>query len=170
LKTFFKILDQLEEIILVILLSFMTIMAFVNVLSRYIFTLSISFSDELVIMAFVWASMFGIAVGYKRCAHLGMSFLVDHMPKNMQAVMALFSMVCSTIMVVIMLRYGISMVQQQISLGSTTAALRLPSCVQGLSIPVSCVFILIRTIQSGFREFRRLRGEAALEKKGADAQ
>ncbi|MEA4815348.1 MAG: TRAP transporter small permease [Lachnospiraceae bacterium] len=164
MKYVIKALDKIEEVVLFLLLAFMTVMNFVNVVARYCFTVSISFTEELTIMAFVWISMFGIAVGYKKYAHLGMSFFTDLMPKKVRSYFVLFSMVCSAITIAVMLKYGIAMVAQQIAYGAKTAALRLPSCVQGLSIPVGACFILIRTFQSGISQFIRLQKEAKIEK------
>ena len=155
-----KCIDKIEEIFIVACLAFMTGMNFVNVVSRYCFSNSFSFTEELTIMAFVWISMFGIAAGYKRVAHLGMSYLVEKFPKKGQAFFALFSMACSFVMVGIMVYYGIEMVQGQIALHSITPALKLPQAMQGLSIPVGGAFIALRTLQSGISEFKRLSKEA----------
>jgi hypothetical protein len=45
---------------------------------------------RLSIMAFVWVTMIGSATAYKRCALLGMSFVVERFPKKIQAVSRLF--------------------------------------------------------------------------------
>ena len=166
IKAFLKGLDYLEEGMIVLLFAFMAIMNFINVVSRYCFSNSFSFTEELTVMAFVWVTMFGVAAGYKRCAHLGMSYIVERFPKKGQAIFALFSMICSLVMIAVLIQYGILMVQGQIQLGARTPALKLPSCLQGLSIPVCGVFIAIRTLQSGFSEFFRLRKEGAEGAKG----
>ena len=95
---------------------------------------------------------------------MGMSFFVDNMPKKLQPFMALFSMVCSAILLVLLMKYGMEMVSNQVRLGSKTPALGMPMWVQGLSIPVGSAFCLIRTVESGINEFIRLRKEA----KGVD--
>ena len=87
LDIFFKILDYAEETFIVLCLAFMSIMNFINVVSRYCFSNSFSFTEELTVMAFVWITMFGVAAGYKRCAHLGMSYIVERFPKKGQAIL-----------------------------------------------------------------------------------
>jgi C4-dicarboxylate transporter DctQ subunit len=156
MKYFFKILDKFEETLIVICLLFMTTLNFVNVLSRYLFKSSFSFTEELTIMAFVWVSMLGISMGYKRASHLGMSYIVDKFPNKGKAVFAIISMISSVILVMIMIKYGFGMVQQQIILKSLTPALGLPSCWQGLAIPIGGILIGIRALQLGFREYSRL--------------
>jgi len=160
MKVLSTLLARLEEFILVALFAFMAVMNFLNVVCRYCFTSSFSFTEEVTITAFVWVSMVGIAVGYKRLAHLGMSFLVDHMPKKVQPFMALLSMICSVVLILLLYKYGSEMVSNQIRLGSKTPALGMPMYIQGLSIPVGAIFCLIRAVESGVKEFVRLRNVA----------
>lgn len=157
MKLLSTLLARLEEFILVALFAFMAVMNFLNVVCRYCFSSSFSFTEEVTITAFVWVSMVGIAVGYKRLAHLGMSFLVDNMPKKVQPFMALLSMVCSVVLILLLYKYGSEMVSNQMRLGSKTPALGMPMYIQGLSIPVGAVFCLIRAVESGVKEFVRLR-------------
>lgn len=157
----FKGLDYLEEGLIVLGLAFMTGMNFVNVVSRYCFTNSFSFTEEITIITFVWISMLGIAAGFKRVSHLGMSYFVELFPKKIQAYMALFSMLCSLTMIFFMVYEGITMVSNQMMLGAKTAALGIPLAFQGLAIPVGGSFIGLRIIQSGFSEFKRISAEAA---------
>ncbi len=160
LKGILKGLDYVEEMLIVLLLVFMSIMNFANVVSRYSFSNSFSFTEELTVMAFVWVTMLGVATGYKRCAHLGMSFIVEKFPKKGQALFMVFSTVCSLIMIILLIKYGIDMVNGQIMLDAKTPALRLPAAMQGLSIPVGGIFIAIRTLEAGVRETVRLWKEA----------
>lgn len=156
LKALLRGLDYVEETLIVVLLAFMSIMNFLNVLFRYCFSSSFSFTEELTVMAFVWVTMLGVATGYKRCAHLGMSFIVDQFPKKGQALFMVFSTVCSVAMIALLIKYGIDMVAGQIMLGAKTPALRLPAAMQGLSIPVGGAFMLIRTLEAGIRETVKL--------------
>jgi len=165
MKILLGIWTRIEEWILVLLFAFMAVMNFINVVFRYCFAQSFSFTEEITITAFVWVSMIGIAAAYKRVAHMGMSFFVDNMPKKMQPFMALLSMAASVIMLLLLMKYGTDMVMNQVRLNSRTAALNMPMWVQGLSIPVGSFFCIVRSIEAGIGECKRLRTEA----KGVDA-
>lgn len=156
LKGILRGLDYVEETLIVLLLAFMSIMNFVNVVSRYCFSNSFSFTEELTVMAFVWVTMLGVATGYKRCAHLGMSYIVEKFPKRGQALFMVFSTICSLVMIGLLIKYGIDMVNGQIMLNAKTPALRLPAALQGLSIPVGGAFMVVRTLEAGVRETARL--------------
>lgn len=157
MKTIKWLYGWIEETILVIIFVFMAAMNFINVIFRYCFSQSFSFTEEITLTAFVWVSIIGVAAAYKRVAHLGMSFVVDHLPKKVQPYMALLSMICSVILLLLLLKYGVGMVGNQIKLNSKTPALNMPMWVQGLSIPIGSFLCVLRSLESGLSEFRRLR-------------
>jgi C4-dicarboxylate transporter DctQ subunit len=155
MKWILRILDYIEEGIIVIGLAVMTAMNFINVLSRYFFHQSISYTEEVVIIIFVWVTMMGISAGYKRHAHLGMSFVTDHLPAAGKRVAILFSAICSIVLIVFLVYYGREMVLNQIRFHSKTTALRLPTYIQGLAMPTGGVFMGIRTIQAFVDEWKK---------------
>lgn len=165
----FKAFNFLEEGLIVLCLAFMTAMNFINVVSRYCFTNSFSFTEEITVITFVWVSMLGIAAGFRRVSHLGMSYFVELAPRKAQAYLTLFSMVCSLIMIGFMVLEGYTMVENQIMLGAKTAALEIPLFFQGMAIPIGGAFIGLRALQAGISEFKRLSAEAATGATGGTA-
>ncbi len=164
MKTLGKIFDVFEEVLIIVMLGYMAIMNFLNVVFRYCFSASFSFTEELTVTVFVWVTMFGVAAGFKKCAHLGMSFIVDQFHGKAKAMFFAFSILCSLAFAAVLLVYGIEMVQGQMMMGSTTPVLQMPQYVQGLSIPVGAVFIVIRLIQSG------VTGVSALWNEGKESK
>ena len=156
LKYVFKIINNFEEYLIVIMMAYMTIMNFLNVAFRYVASTSFSFTEELTVTVFVWVTMLGIAVGFKRNAHLGMSFFVDKFQGKAKAVLVLLSGVMSFVFMAILLVYGIEMVQGQAEMGSTTPVLGMPQTVQGLSIPVGAFFVLIHIIEANYVELKKI--------------
>lgn len=156
MRTLNRLFTGIEETLVVVGLAFMTVMNFVNVVSRYLFTNSFSFTEELTVTAFVWITMLGVAIGFKRYAHLGMSYFVDMMPRKLRAFMALLSMVCAFVMVLCMAYISIEIIQGQIALKATTPAMEMPVYYQSLAIPVGGIFILVRIIQAGLALYRKI--------------
>ena len=72
-----KILDKVEEIILVLALLAMTIIAFANIISRNFGQVSLSFTEELTINLFVLLTFVGTAMGVRNYSHLGFTLLYD---------------------------------------------------------------------------------------------
>ena len=72
-----RIFDKIEEILAAACLIVMTILTFANVVVRYLFSASFSFSEEITTYLFVLLSMLGTAIAAKRRAHLGLSIVTD---------------------------------------------------------------------------------------------
>lgn len=159
MKRLLHILDYVEEGIIFVGLAAMTILNFANVVSRYFLHKSISYTEEVVIIIFLWVTMMGIAAGYKRNAHLGMSFVTDHLPEKGKIAAAILSGILSFVLILFLVYYGKEMVHNQMILKSKTTALRLPTYVQGLAIPVGGVFMGIRTIQNTITQVLKLKKE-----------
>ena len=64
------------EILLVLLLSGMALMVFVNVIMRYGFNSGINVSEELSRYFFVWLTFIGAVVAFREHSHLGIETLV----------------------------------------------------------------------------------------------
>jgi len=152
MKAAAKLLDYFEETVIIIMLAYMAVMNFLNVTFRYLLSSSFSFTEELTVTVFVWVTMMGASAGFKRNAHLGMSFLADLFKGKQRAIAAAFSWICSFIFMALVFYYGIEMVQGQINMGATTPVLRLPQAVQGASMPVGAAFVLVRIAQAGTKQ------------------
>ena len=61
-----KVNEYLEEIILVILLICMTLILGLQIVSRYVFRNSLSWSEELVRYMFVWSTFIGVPYCIKK--------------------------------------------------------------------------------------------------------
>jgi TRAP-type transport system small permease protein len=69
---FYRFLDFL----LIILLSGMALMVFVNVILRYAFNSGLTVSDEMSRYFFVWLTFVGAVVGFREFGHMGVESLV----------------------------------------------------------------------------------------------
>ena len=64
--------------LLAFLLAFITIGVFIQVVMRYVFSMSFLWGEELSLFAFIWSVFLGAAVGVRRRIHLGFDFLPEH--------------------------------------------------------------------------------------------
>ena len=80
-----KFLDERLEIsICVFLISFMTILIFVQVLMRYVFQNSLSWSEELARYVFIWLIYIGISYGAQTMRHIKIEAAIGLFPTKMQ--------------------------------------------------------------------------------------
>lgn len=89
------------EILLIILLSGMAVMVFVNVIMRYGFNSGINVSDELSRYFFVWLTFIGALVAFRENSHLGIETLVMLLSRRGRIICMILSnliiLVCSGI-------------------------------------------------------------------------
>lgn len=146
-KKFKFLFDHIEEIILAPGFAIMLLINFLNVLSRYVFHTSWAFTEELCVMMFVYITFFGASVAIKRKQHLGFTLILDKVNSNIKIFIQTINTVCIIIFLVLMTYYGFLVLQNQIKYNSITPALRISTAYMGASIPLSGVFMIVRSIQ-----------------------
>jgi C4-dicarboxylate transporter DctQ subunit len=84
LITFGIWLDRLERLIVVGLIGGIVLLVFSGALSRYVFSYSIAWSEELARFFFLWGALFGAAAACRYGQHGGIPLVVDRFPARMQ--------------------------------------------------------------------------------------
>ena len=141
-----KVLDYIEEVLVCACLVVMTGLTFVNVVSRYVFSASLSFSEEITTYLFVLLSLLGSAIAAKRGAHLGLTLITDHVGPKAGRVLGIISMIFATLFSALICYYGVFMTINQFTKGQLTAGTQLPAFV-----PVGALFVMVRFGQNLFR-------------------
>lgn len=143
-----KILGKVEEILVVACLGIMTLLTFANVIARYVFSASFSFSEEITTYLFVLLSLLGAAIAAKRKAHLGLTILTDLANKRVYKWMAIVGYGVAVLFSGAIFYYGILMVKSQIELKQVTAAMQWPEWIFGSFVPIGSAFVVIRFAQN----------------------
>ena len=141
-----KRIEKVEITICTVLYCAMVLICFANVCSRFLFHFSFAFAEELELIAFIWSIMLGIAIGYNKGVHLGVTFITDLLKGIPKLCAVIFSGVVSAGFMGLLFYQGVVMVRQQIRSGLKTPALALPQWVQGLAIPVGAVLVMISVV------------------------
>lgn len=76
MKSTLDIATKVVEVILVVLMTGMSIMVFLNVVLRYGFNSSIVISEEMSRFFFVWLTFIGAVIAFKEYGHMGVETLV----------------------------------------------------------------------------------------------
>ena len=155
MKKISQILDKLEEIILVVCLSLMTLITFANVVSRKVLHFPWAFAEELTVILFIFSSLVGAAVAAKRGSLIGLTLLYDICHKNLRKIFFVLLLLASVFFVGIVTIYGIGMVRSEMVSGIKTPALGAPEWVFGLSIPVGCIILGIRLAEYSILMLRK---------------
>lgn len=137
------LLVRIEEMICVVALSIMTVLAFANVVSRYVFSASFSFSEEITTYLFVLLSLIGAAVAARRRAHLGFTAILDIMRPRTKRLVQIFSFSLGTVYSGAIFWYGIQMVGSQMTRHQVTAGMQWPEWIFGSFVPIGAVFVMM---------------------------
>ncbi len=140
---------------MIVTLGAMMILNFANVVSRYLLSTSIAFTEELTTNLFVWSCFIGAAAAAKRGAHLGFSLVVDSMPGLARRWVAALVTLLTLGMFGIMFVLSLDMIETQIMLKQETPALGMPEWIVSLAIPVGAAFCFIRFAQAGWLTWKK---------------
>jgi TRAP-type C4-dicarboxylate transport system permease small subunit len=125
----------------------MAVIAFLNVVIRYLSTQSFAFTEEVVLNLFVWLTLLGISYGYRTNSHLAMEFAFDRLPLRVQSFCRHFSNALSVIFFLILGYWGVWQVSDEIVLNSVTEALRTPTWIYSICVPAFSLLIIVRILQ-----------------------
>ncbi len=90
-----RMVNELEETAIAILLGLMTLVTFVNVVLRYGFNTGLIWGLEATSFLFAWLVLFGVSYAVKVTAHLGVDAVIALFSEPVRRVLALFAgLVC----------------------------------------------------------------------------
>jgi TRAP-type C4-dicarboxylate transport system permease small subunit len=127
-----------------ILLFTMATIAFVNVLSRYLFHFSFAATEEITINLFVWMTVVGSGIAFERGGQLGMVTLFNRFPGRFKKGVIIFSAAMSGGLFVLVDLFTIQAIYDEITLfQATSAALGIPVWIYYVGVPVFSVFVFM---------------------------
>ncbi|WP_405351005.1 TRAP transporter small permease [Fusobacterium animalis] len=154
--------DYLEETILLILLVLMTCIMGIQIVSRYVFQNSLTWSEELVRYMFVWSAFLGVPF----CIKHGLSIKVDQFrnlfPVPLQRILMYIDKIIIFLLFLVLFIYSFKVVRATYLSGQTSPAMQLPMWTVQISVTVSSLLSMIRSIQN---LLNLVRGKIKLEQK-----
>ena len=155
MKYILLVFDKIEEAGMAIGMFIMVIMNFFNVVCRFLLPQTpFSYTEEFTVLIFIWVTMPGISCGYKRASHTGLNILTERIHGVPKGIIIIFATICSSLFAALLFYEGVGMVQNQMAHGQVMPGLQISAAWSGLSIPCGAVFIFVRSIQAGFREWK----------------
>ena len=139
-----QFLDRLEESILVGMFSLMVLIIFIQVIMRYIFNNSLSWSEELGKFLFVWISWLGISIGAKRKEHIKITMFVDKCSPQLKCLCDILSEFIVFGICAITAYYGLELVISQSQI--FFAGIKISMSWGYLSVVLGCFIMMIRNL------------------------
>ena len=146
-----KILNNIEEFIVVPLVATMVVVVILQVIFRYIIRGSLPWSEELSRYLMVWITFLGASIGVKRGAHVGVEALVIALPRKAQTIVRYLGIVISLIFCIVVLNASLGILTRQIASQQVSPAMRMPMWWAYLAIPSGFSLMTIRFIQILFK-------------------
>jgi TRAP-type C4-dicarboxylate transport system permease small subunit len=133
---------RIDHWLVAILLFTMAAIAFVNILSRYLFHFSFAATEEITINLFVWVTVIGSGLAFERGGQLGMVTLYNLFSKRFKKFVILFSAALSAVLFLLVDIYMIQAIYQELTLfNATSAALGIPVWIYYIGVPIFSVFV-----------------------------
>ncbi len=133
---------RLDHWLAAIFLFTMASIAFLNVLSRYLFHFSFAATEEITINLFVWLTVIGSGIAFERGGHLGMITLYNVFPRRLKRTVIILSAGLSALLFVLVDIYMIHSIYNEVTLfQATSAALGIPVWIYYVGVPVFSVFV-----------------------------
>ena len=149
--------DNLEEVILIVLLICMVLIMGTQVVARYIFNQSLSWSEELTQYMFVWATFISVSYCVKKRISIKIEQFINVLPERGKTWLRLLRHTLVFVFCIVMLPYSVEYVRQAIDSGATSAALGIPMYFIQSAPLVGFILLAIRVVQAWIREAGNLK-------------
>ncbi len=163
-KKMMDYIDKVEDICLIIMFMAMVAAIFLQVIMRFVFNNSLSWSEELGKFLFVWLSWLGIAIGHRRQEHIKITLVVDMLPYKVRKFFELITEIILIIICGITLYYGVFMLKIQIPV--PYAGIKISTAWGYLSVILGCGFFIFRSILYIVEIAHALKSPEPIEKGG----
>ena len=153
---------RVDHWIVAVFLFVMAAIAFVNVLSRYLFHFSFAATEEITINLFVWVTVIGSGIAFERGGQLGMVTLYNVFPHRWKRPVILFGALLSAVLFLLVDIYTIQAIYDEITLfQATSAALGIPVWIYYVGVPVFSVFVFLGIYRDATVRLSGLPGKEA---------
>jgi C4-dicarboxylate transporter DctQ subunit len=143
----------------------MLLLTFVNVVSRFVLHMSLSFSEEIVTNLFVLASLAGSSMAIANGTHLGLDYITSSMSKTMQRMLAVMANMLGIILACLIVYFGIHMVIDEFVSKQLSATMQWPEWIYGMAVPCGASLLVFRYCHAIFLLVREQSGQTARAEK-----
>ena len=151
MKKFFHIIDiivsTINQTMAVLGLSLGVLLAFINVILRYAFDMSLTWAAELTNYLFIWAALFGAAYGFKQGAHISVSLIIEKFPPAVTKGFLMFANLVSIIYLALISYFGYQLVLMLVDFGEMSIDLEIPLWIPHLVLPIAFALAAYRSAE-----------------------
>ena len=151
MKKFFEIIDvivgTINQTMAVLGLSLGVLLAFINVVLRYGFDMSLTWAGELTNYFFIWSALFGAAYGFRQGAHISVTLLIAQFPPAIMKYFLILANLISVAYLGLLSYFGYELVVMLADFGEMSVDLNIPMWIPHLVLPVAFALAAYRVAE-----------------------
>lgn len=136
--------NKAEEHLLVFSLAFTVVLVFIQVIMRYVFNQSISWSEELCRYIFIWQIWLGASLAFKNKQHIAIEMVSDKLNGKAKILYQMIGNIITFAFNLFLTIYGFNLVTTMYTRGTVSSGMRIPLYFVYLAVPISSFVILVR--------------------------
>ena len=156
-KKLFWIFNNLEYLLSMLCMGVMMTLLFIQVVSRYVFGHSITWTEEISIILFILSVYIGAIGGTRRGQHLKIELLTSALNPKGQAICQILSDIAFIVVNCFLCVGSYSVVSNLHHYGMETAITHLPMWIPYAIIPLALVLISVRLLQDIIMQIKKLQ-------------
>ena len=145
-------LRKIVDIVAIILLCAMIGLILFQILGRYVFNYSISWSEETAIFSQVWLVMLGAGIAMRNRNHVGVDVLIARCPIWVQRIAKATSFLLGAWLMIVIITGSFSLIA--IGMIVKSAALQIPLAIPYIALPVGMSYFLLEFAIATLPEIR----------------
>lgn len=158
----------LEEVLMTLLLFGIVIIMAAQVITRYVFNNSLSWTDELARYFLVWSCFLSVSYCVKRRISIKIDQFQNMVSEKGRPWIKMVRHTIVFVFCILMIPYAWTYVQQAVASGATSPALKIPMTYIQAAPLVGFILLAIRVAQAWVREFLASKGVLAETLKGGE--
>jgi len=120
---------------------------------------SLAFTEELTINMFVWITLLGTSIGFKKGSHLAVTFLVNMFPKRMQKLIFVFTSALCIGLFILLIICAVQQIISEYQLGSISDDLGVKVYRYTIMVPVCTLLIIFRICEVTVKHLKEGSGK-----------
>ena len=143
-----KAADRLEEAFMIVALTFMTLLTFLQVVLRYGFGTGLVWSLEATTYSFAWLVLIGMSYGVRTEAHIAVDLLTSRLTPTGARAVAAIALVCALAYCALMIYGSSQFIDRLMALGTDARDIPLPRWGLTGIMPIAFALLALRLVQA----------------------
>ncbi|CAK7066283.1 MAG: hypothetical protein DELT_01648 [Desulfovibrio sp.] len=160
-----KHLDKIEEYIMMVTFPLMLVVVLAATFTRFFSLFSMSWGEELARYLMIWLGFAGISYGFKKNAHLGLSFVVDRFPPDTRRILFIIRALLIILFGALIAWFSFFIISKQFRFNQISPSMHLPMWTVYLAVFTGGTLTVVRTVQLLFG-FKKIEDDGTLHTEG----